>query len=132
MPTSSTLSRRTFLATTAAIGAAPPLALERAHAATTDEVPPPQPRRRLTATAADGVRIAIQEWGDPKGPELLLIHGGMQSHLCWQRQTTALSQCRVVTLDLRGHGESDKPTDPAAYAQPRQWADDVALAMKTA
>ena len=34
---------------------------------------------------------------------------------------------RVVALDLRGHGESDKPHDPAAYAGATMAADVVAL-----
>lgn len=93
----------------------------------------PRPRRRLTATAADGVRIAIQEWGEPTGPELLFIHGAMQSHLCWCRQLTgALARFRIVTIDLRGHGDSDKPSDIATYSQSRQWADDLALVIETA
>lgn len=127
------ISRRTFLATTATLPSLVALpAATRADAlvVTTNTL---QPRRRLTANATDGVRIAIQEWGDPNGPELLLVHGGMQSHLCWQQQLTgALDHCRIVTFDLRGHGESDKPSDAAAYSKPRQWGDDLAAVIKTA
>jgi pimeloyl-ACP methyl ester carboxylesterase len=133
MLTDAKLSRRTLLAATLAAGVAPPVVVAEASLAKTGEVPLPQPRRRFAATAADGVRIAVQEWGDPKGPELLLIHGGMQSHLCWQRQLTgALTECRIITMDLRGHGESDKPSDPAAYAKPHQWAQDVDAVIKAA
>src|SRR5262245_22305381 len=107
------LSRRGFLVTSAslpAFSALQTIALGQANAAPSgsDLL---RPRRRIMATASDGVRIAIQEWGNASGPELLLVHGGMQSHLCWQRQLTgALAGCRIVTLDLRGHGESDKPS----------------------
>ena len=38
------------------------------------------------ATASDGVRLAVYEWGNPSGPELLLIHGFAQCHLCFLPQ----------------------------------------------
>jgi pimeloyl-ACP methyl ester carboxylesterase len=32
---------------------------------------------------------------------------------------------RMVTFDLRGHGNSDKPLEKAAYHENKRWADDV-------
>jgi len=75
----------------------------------------------------DGVRVSVGEWGNPAGPAILLIHGQAQSHLCFNRQfDSALARdFRLVAYDLRGHGLSDKPTDPAAYQDGKRWADEV-------
>ena len=84
--------------------------------------------KAFTVTAPDGVSIAAQEWGNPDGTEILLIHGFNQCHLSWVRQVNdpALARdFRMVTFDLRGHGLSDKPLDPEAYAHDQRWADDV-------
>lgn len=44
------------------------------------------------------------------GPALVLIHGWSGSSKYFQRNVDELAKsCRVVTLDLRFHGESDKP-----------------------
>lgn len=79
-------------------------------------------------TAPDGVRLAVYECGNPAGVELLLIHGFAQSHLCFAPQLDSglARDCRIVTLDLRGHGASDKPLDAGAYQSPTVWAKDVA------
>jgi non-heme chloroperoxidase len=78
-------------------------------------------------TTPDGVAVSVGEWGNPAGPEILLIHGQAQSVLSFKRQTSsALARdFRVVAYDLRGHGASDKPTDPACYQDGRRWADEV-------
>jgi pimeloyl-ACP methyl ester carboxylesterase len=82
---------------------------------------------RINTYAPDGTRLAVYEWGQPAGPEVLLIHGFAQCHLCFEPQIRALAAtCRVVAYDQRGHGASDQPTDPAAYQGGRVWADDIA------
>jgi non-heme chloroperoxidase len=83
--------------------------------------------RRFSVTAADGVTLSAQEWGNPSGPEILFIHGFMQSHLSWLRQVEdreLAAEFRMVSFDLRGHGNSDKPLDPDFY-EGRRFADDV-------
>ncbi len=46
-----------------------------------------------------------------QGPVLLLVHGWSQSTRCFEKQLADLSdRYRVVAMDLRGHGESPKPT----------------------
>jgi pimeloyl-ACP methyl ester carboxylesterase len=79
-------------------------------------------------TAPDGVKLAAHEFGNPTGPELLLIHGFAQCHLCWQPQIdSALARdFRIVAFDMRGHGDSDKPSDPRAYQGSDVWAKDIA------
>jgi non-heme chloroperoxidase len=78
--------------------------------------------------ASDGVALAVYEWGDPDGPEILLIHGQAQCYLAFGRQIDSdLARAhRLVAFDLRGHGASAKPLDPVHYQDGRRWADDVA------
>jgi pimeloyl-ACP methyl ester carboxylesterase len=73
-------------------------------------------------TAADGVSIAYDDTGPAEAAPLLLIHGFSSNRQeAWKRTGwyAALAQRgqRVVALDLRGHGESGKPHDPAAYSR---------------
>ena len=72
-----------------------------------------------------GTRLHVVETGNPQGQPILFIHGFSQCGLCWSRQLQSdlAQQHRLVTMDLRGHGLSDKPRD--AYADSRLWADDV-------
>src|SRR5260221_3921727 len=81
---------------------------------------------------ADGVSLAVYEWGDPGGPEILLIHGQAQCHLAFDRQTGSdLARIfRLVAFDLRGHGDSGKPRDPVHYQDGKRWADDVAAVIE--
>ena len=81
--------------------------------------------------APDGTRLAVYEWGNPAGPEVLLVHGFAQSHLCFvpQFQSALAQQFRLVAFDQRGHGASDQPSDPAAYQGSRVWADDIATVL---
>src|SRR5215475_11397541 len=75
----------------------------------------------------DGVGVSVGEWGNPAGPEILLIHGQAQSHLSFNRQIESdlAREFRLVAYDLRGHGLSDKPNDAPAYQDGRRWADEV-------
>jgi len=69
------------------------------------------------ASSADGTRIAFDVNGE--GPALMLLHGGfIQTRLNWHEAgfvTRLQHEFRVITVDLRGHGESDGPREPAAY-----------------
>ncbi len=63
-----------------------------------------------------GIRIHYQVEGD--GPPLLLHHGFTESLEGWREfgYVDALKDdYRLILLDARGHGASDKPHDPAAY-----------------
>jgi pimeloyl-ACP methyl ester carboxylesterase len=85
------------------------------------------PYKPIAVTTPDGVHIAAQEWGNPAGPEIVFIHGFAQSHLTWVRQVTApeLAGFRMITYDLRGHGDSDKPLDRAKYQDSKLWSDEL-------
>lgn len=76
----------------------------------------------------DGVSIAWQETG--RGRPLVLLHGLFSnSEMNWRKWGTAdrLAEAghRVILMDLRAHGASKAPHDPAAYP-PDVLADDVA------
>ncbi|MFC7557313.1 alpha/beta fold hydrolase [Pseudoroseomonas wenyumeiae] len=62
------------------------------------------------------------------------MHGLRQSRLSWEKQFAdpALSGFRLVRFDLRGHGDSDKPASPTAYADADRWAEDVAAVISAA
>jgi pimeloyl-ACP methyl ester carboxylesterase len=72
-----------------------------------------------------GLQLHVIEAGNPDGPAILFIHGFSQSSLAWSRQLDSelARDHRLVAMDLRGHGRSDKPRD--AYGDSRLWADDV-------
>jgi pimeloyl-ACP methyl ester carboxylesterase len=74
----------------------------------------------------DGVRIGYEIAGS--GPALLLTHGFTGSSADFAKNVDALArENTVITWDLRGHGRSDCPVDPAAYSVPLCVADMAAL-----
>ena len=93
-----------------------------------DRVPAPVPVATREILGGGGLRLHAREWGNPGGFPLLFIHGWSQSDLCWLNQVRGdlAGTSRMVTFDLRGHGLSDKPPGPEAYADGQLWADDVA------
>ncbi|WGS48517.1 alpha/beta hydrolase [Paraburkholderia sp. D15] len=82
---------------------------------------------RYTVTSKDGVKLAVQESGNPDGTPVIFIHGLLGSRLNWdaQVQSPELRQHRIITYDLRGHGLSDKPSGAEPYRDGRHWADDL-------
>lgn len=55
----------------------------------------------------DGARIYYEDQGE--GQPIVLVHGWLCSTRFWQKNVPQLAkQFRVVTLDLRGHGNSSK------------------------
>ena len=58
---------------------------------------------------SDGVKLHYLEAG--KGQPLVMIPGWSQSAAQFKHQLSGLSdKYRVIAIDMRGHGESDKPT----------------------
>lgn len=93
-----------------------------------DRDPAPVPIATHEIIGGGGLKLHAREWGNPKGPGLLFIHGWSQSDLCWLKQVGGdlADTFRIVTFDLRGHGLSEKPSGPGHYAASQLWADDVA------
>ena len=82
--------------------------------------------------SSDGLRLAAYELGNPSSPEILFIHGFSQCAQCWSGQfddPLLKERFRLAAFDIRGHGASDKPPEPARYAEDRQFADDVSAVM---
>jgi len=74
----------------------------------------------------DGVKIHYEASGD--GPALILTHGYSSTCDMWAGQIGPLSQhFKVVTWDMRGHGQSDYPQDQSAYSEAETVADIAAL-----
>jgi len=72
-----------------------------------------------------GTRLHVVDGGNPQGRPILFVHGWSQSHLCWSKQfdSPLASRFRLVAMDLRGHGDSDKPEN--GYGDGAMWASDV-------
>lgn len=62
---------------------------------------------------AGGVTLVADHRGDPREPAVLFLHGGGQTRHSWDGSARALAArgWHAVTLDLRGHGESDWAPD---------------------
>ncbi len=78
----------------------------------------------------DGTGIAFVTAG--AGPDVLLLHGFAADHVVnWVApgvfDAFVAAGRRVIALDARGHGESDKPHDPAAYENDAMARDAQAL-----
>lgn len=78
-----------------------------------------------TITGGGGVQLHVVEAGNPEGRPVLFIHGFSQCRLAWVRQlgSDLADDYRLVAMDMRGHGLSDKPGE--GYSDARLWADDV-------
>lgn len=85
-----------------------------------------------TVRAEDGTELLVAEAGDRTKPGILFIHGYAQSYLSFRRQFASdlARRYHLVAFDLRGHGGSTKPSDPAAYVDPMRWGNDVAAVMR--
>src|SRR5579864_1748436 len=83
-----------------------------------------------TALTNDGISIAYDDVGE--GEPVLLAHGFASSRLQNWKATgwydlLARVGFRVLAFDWRGHGESDKPRDPARYDHLTMIDDSIAV-----
>ena len=91
------------------------------------EAPAPQ-----FVIVGDTVRLASYTWGDPDAEAVLCVHGFGSStrdnwiNTGWVRDLLRAG-FRVVAVDQRGHGLSDKPHDAASYTMPTLVGDLVAV-----
>ena len=87
------------------------------------EVPDMYKKHRIVG--GGGVRLHAVETGNPRGWPIVFIHGFSQCSLAWSRQmhSELADTFRLVALDLRGHGLSEKPLE--GYADSKLWAADI-------
>lgn len=64
---------------------------------------------------ANGIQLRIAEEG--RGPLVVLLHGWPESWYSWRHQLPALAAAgyHAVAPDMRGYGQSDKPSSVEAY-----------------
>ncbi|MEI9886213.1 MAG: alpha/beta fold hydrolase [Rhizomicrobium sp.] len=80
----------------------------------------------MARLARDGVGIHYETHGE--GPVILLTHGYSATSEMWRGQIAPLSKShKLVLWDMRGHGQSDYPDDPAEYSEEKTVADMAAL-----
>lgn len=80
----------------------------------------------MTFLTRDGVRLYYEDHGT--GPAVLLTHGYSSTSQMWRGQIDAFKdRYRIIAWDMRGHGESDYPEDPALYSLTHTVADMAAL-----
>jgi pimeloyl-ACP methyl ester carboxylesterase len=75
-----------------------------------------------------GIELAYRVQGRPDAPPVLLLHGLGSDGADWAEVADALSAThRVYALDARGHGGSEWPGTPGAYALERMRDDTLAF-----
>ena len=83
---------------------------------------------------SQGITLAADCYGNPKDPPAVLFHGGGQTRHSWSGTAVRLAEegWYAVTVDLRGHGESDwDPSGTYHYESFRNDAIQVARAFDT-
>ncbi len=63
----------------------------------------------FTIDGVGGTRIVADRMGDPEASAVVFLHGGGQTRRSWGKAAAAVAErgWQAITVDLRGHGESD-------------------------
>ncbi len=90
------------------------------------------PVHAKTVKSADGTTIYYEITKHTSNPTLLFLHGIGGDMRVWDPQRDKLTKkgYTVVTIDLRGHGLSDRPTGKNAYDMARYGEDIQAVLIK--
>lgn len=83
----------------------------------------------LFVNSPDGVQVAYDHNGT--GPAIVLVHGGGSNRQEWHEAgyvRRLQEEFTVITLDLRGHGESGLPAEPAEYTPGKMGRDILTVA----
>ena len=111
-------------------------------------MPPPAPSItriegpwRHLQVHANGIRFHVVEGENPQPdldiepetdrPLVIFLHGFGSFWWSWRHQLTGLSGARVVAVDLRGYGDSDKPPASAGHAADDSAKDGVTAGIVT-
>lgn len=81
------------------------------------------------AVSTDGTRIAYDISG--AGEAIVLLHGGLHTRKHWHNAgyvERLKNDFKVITIDIRGNGESDKPSDSSYYTTKKHCEDILAVA----
>lgn len=86
--------------------------------------------KQHTIIGGGGTKLNVVETGNRQGQAILFIHGFSQCALAWNRQLASdlANTYRLVAMDMRGHGSSDRPRE--VYGDSKLWADDVDAVMR--
>lgn len=85
--------------------------------------------RRVTST--DGTELSVHDNGRRTRPTLVAVHGYPDDHTVWDAVADELDDAfHVVAYDVRGAGESDRPSGRGAYRMERL-VDDLAAVVDT-
>jgi pimeloyl-ACP methyl ester carboxylesterase len=81
----------------------------------------------MSEAQLNGITIHYEDSGD--GPALFLTHGYAAAGRMWEPQRKPLNDSgyRLVAWDMRGHGETESPDDPAQYSEALTIADMLGL-----
>jgi non-heme chloroperoxidase len=81
--------------------------------------------RSHTVARSEEPDLHVVETGPRDAQSLLFIHGYSQSHPSWREQlhSPLADEFHLVAMDLRGHGDSEKPLN--GYDDGEAWAGDV-------
>ena len=88
---------------------------------------PPTTSATISLRSADGLRLAVETWGDPTAPALIFAHGFGQTRRAWSSSAAILASKGWYCLcaDARGHGDSAWREDGAYEFS--QFVDDLRL-----
>jgi pimeloyl-ACP methyl ester carboxylesterase len=86
----------------------------------TREFPGAKAPDRTGSIDSSGLRLALNEWGEPDAPVIAMVHGGFDFSRTFDVFAPMIAEAgwRVVAWDARGHGDSD-------HAHLYGWAADV-------
>lgn len=83
---------------------------------------------RLSTVMSGPVRLAVKQWGDPRRPTIVLVHGYPDNSAVWHPVAELLARdFHVVAYDVRGAGQSDRPARIRDYKLDKLKDDFVAV-----
>lgn len=88
--------------------------------------------RVISVRTRDHLTLAVEERGPESAPAILFVHGLAHSRVSWMRQLegSLAREFHLVAYDLRGHGQSDRPTGDEFYSEGHRWGDDLAAVIE--